>query len=473
MVSTARALDRGGSSPHTRGAPPTSPTGSEPWRIIPAYAGSTCRGGRVRSSTRDHPRIRGEHGVGLSNQRRSEGSSPHTRGALVAENDPSLARGIIPAYAGSTHVSRRRRSLIQDHPRIRGEHVMPSRNVNGVTWIIPAYAGSTRRRLQCTHHSPDHPRIRGEHVFQLMTKDPWPGSSPHTRGAHLAVGVQGVGDRIIPAYAGSTYKNIVFIPVRIGSSPHTRGALEGERVHAVSEGIIPAYAGSTPSERGLTSRPADHPRIRGEHETDTTTSRLRAGSSPHTRGARLLGAAVVAGGGIIPAYAGSTLAGRRGARRGGDHPRIRGEHMPRMNPEEKGTGSSPHTRGAHVRPAPVEVDPLDHPRIRGEHGGFPRRAMCRRGSSPHTRGAPHPVPRRAGGGGIIPAYAGSTCPLAGPVTSTTGSSPHTRGALGVFLGAVGSDGIIPAYAGSTPPRPTPSRRPRDHPRIRGEHLASW
>ena len=133
-----------GSSPHTRGAHFATAAFHVSLRIIPAYAGSTSalaaqvgvdlriipayagstrwRFRRISMST-DHPRIRGEHGVGLSNRRRSEGSSPHTRGApgFGAVVDPE--RGIIPAYAGSTPVDKPVHITPPDHPRIRGEHV--------------------------------------------------------------------------------------------------------------------------------------------------------------------------------------------------------------------------------------------------------------------------------------------------------------------------------------------------------------
>ena len=90
---------------------------------------------------------------------------------------------------------------------------------------------------------------------------------------------------------------------------------------------------------------------------------------------------------------------------------------------------------------------------------------------------------------IIPAYAGSTQSLMGRLPRPkdhprirgehdadllaylveVGSSPHTRGALESFLKLILETGIIPAYAGSTPE--TLGRRSRrwDHPRIRGEH----
>ena len=50
----------------------------------------------------------------------------------------------------------------------------------------------------------DHPRIRGEHLplktFEGLNR----GSSPHTRGAHVALDEGCATERIIPAYAGST-----------------------------------------------------------------------------------------------------------------------------------------------------------------------------------------------------------------------------------------------------------------------------
>ena len=53
------------------------------------------------------------------------GSSPHTRGALRAEPSWRPDVRIIPAYAGSTGGKLTISCLRQDHPRIRGEHVLP------------------------------------------------------------------------------------------------------------------------------------------------------------------------------------------------------------------------------------------------------------------------------------------------------------------------------------------------------------
>ena len=155
------------------------------------------------------------------------------------------------------------------------------------------------------------------------------------------------------------------------------------------------------------------------------------GSSPHTRGAR----------GVLCLSPGTP----------GDHPRIRGEHPASafavtppvwIIPAYAGStllfiscvrvneGSSPHTRGARFDAEARRAQDGDHPRIRGEH----RYLFVRFG-------------RRRG---IIPAYAGSTYAETGAPEDAVGSSPHTRGAL----------------LCNAKKRP----RPRDHPRIRGEHV---
>ena len=72
--------------------------------------------------------------------------------------------------------------------------------------------------------------------------------------------------RIIPAYAGSTAGARAYTPSRPGSSPHTRGALVVGELVAGERRIIPAYAGSTPFTASPPHTVRDHPRIRGEHD---------------------------------------------------------------------------------------------------------------------------------------------------------------------------------------------------------------
>ena len=73
--------------------------------------------------------------------------------------------------------------------------------------------------------------------------------------------------------------------MRAGSSPHTRGAPVSDSGAGEDCRIIPAYAGSTSQATRASGAGKDHPRIRGEHTFAAQRPRSRAGSSPHTRGA--------------------------------------------------------------------------------------------------------------------------------------------------------------------------------------------
>ena len=86
--------------------------------------------------------------------------------------------------------------------------------------------------------------------------------------------------------------------------------------------------------------------MRGEHDSVLLLMAAVLGSSPHARGAHLEDARVDALAGIIPACAGSTVRAREGKSRREDHPRMRGEHMPRVCQRVVERGSSPHARGA-------------------------------------------------------------------------------------------------------------------------------
>ena len=297
--------------------------------IIPAYAGSTLP--LVCSASV------------------YKGSSPHARGAQLIDHALGGREGIIPAYAGSTHALQQRCA--------------------GAQGSSPHARGALLISLAFYRESKDHPRIRGEHVTLR-------GLRRRLRG-------------IIPAYAGSTVDTVPMSVVPVGSSPHTRGARSRQG--------------------GRTRARRDHPRIRGEHGIRAD----RAGGAQ----------------GIIPAYAGSTSSYR--------------------SPSTWARGSSPHTRGAPTSSKGVAMDTRDHPRIRGERLRIAHRRLFRRGIIPAYAGSTSPTtsseaapgdhPRIRGehsvvrvvepvDRGIIPAYAGSTVISIWEGIKETGSSPHTRGA---------------------------------------------
>ena len=194
--------------------------------------------------------------------------------------------GIIPAYAGSTHLTPDGGCAgCGSSPHTRGA-LPPAPQRREARRIIPAYAGSTASTFSGAGSPRDHPRIRGEH------------------------------------YVNSTYPALA-----AGSSPHTRGAPVGDAGLQRGNGIIPAYAGSTWC-RWCAIRPGrDHPRIRGEHVPAEYFPQGGCGSSPHTRGAPTAPANASSRPRIIPAYAGSTIKVAAGWLGNADHPRIRGEHQ--------------------------------------------------------------------------------------------------------------------------------------------------
>ncbi len=301
-----------GSSPHSRGALFCPMVGWETAGIIPAFAGSTSPASACPGAEWDHPRIRGEHGAFNGLGKAAEGSSPHSRGAHRPGDRRERPPGIIPAFAGSTGRTSTRTAAPRDHPRIRGEHYL--------------------------QEAP---------VFTDV------GSSPHSRGAPNLLVRKGALMRIIPAFAGSTldgqhhrhvlpdhprirgeHCNYTALPgTLLGSSPHSRGALVHGQADDGARRIIPAFAGSTSAQfTGLWHR---------------------RGSSPHSRGAPAHLRVGRRGRGIIPAFAGSTMSATSRVVNTGDHPRIRGEHAAPVCSTYSFSGSSPHSRGALNLDAPV------------------------------------------------------------------------------------------------------------------------
>ena len=172
-----------GSSPHTRGAREDHGGRRQMRRIIPAYAGSTSQCCPSQTSGVDHPRIRGEHDDEPAGAVEQPGSSPHTRGARPRRRRHAHRRRIIPAYAGSTD-ARSVQSPFDSgsSPHTRGAPCTSTRQ-STVSRIIPAYAGSTLHEGAVRRQVQDHPRIRGEHLFKWISLSVKYGSSPHTRGA--------------------------------------------------------------------------------------------------------------------------------------------------------------------------------------------------------------------------------------------------------------------------------------------------
>ena len=70
-------------------------------RFIPAYAGNVACARASSSGLPVHPRIRGERLSARFMTASTTGSSPHTRGTFVVEEDNKAKKRFIPAYAGN------------------------------------------------------------------------------------------------------------------------------------------------------------------------------------------------------------------------------------------------------------------------------------------------------------------------------------------------------------------------------------
>ena len=117
----------------------------------------------MASLSGDHPRSRGEYLLPLPGLKANPGSSPLSRG--------------IPAQAGG---------LVRD------------------SGIIPALAGNTRCIDGGCFRGSDHPRSRGEYWSTGRAASNVLGSSPLSRGILGSVTVELAGEGIIPALAGNT-----------------------------------------------------------------------------------------------------------------------------------------------------------------------------------------------------------------------------------------------------------------------------
>ena len=317
-----------------------------------------------------------------------------------------------------------------------------------------------------------HPRVCGEHFLILGTGLILAGSSPRVRGTRVALEVRGDGERFIPACAGNT-----------SAAPRSRPAM------------------------------AVHPRVCGEHSPYLTDPDAWFGSSPRVRGTQNSGTWSIENGRFIPACAGNTLRSRIALVGHSVHPRVCGEHSRGSTAPTPTRGSSPRVRGTLGRRAckrhRIRFIPACagntrtagccagsnavHPRVCGEHSCRQKSSTLQTGSSPRVRGT---LNFKHGGIPLfrfIPACAGNTPKGQSRISNVTvhprvcgehkhsnlirrircGSSPRVRGTLRGCRRAGRLRRFIPACAGNTFLAPMSPMSVTVHPRVCGEHFASF
>ena len=318
----------------------------------------------VRS--RAHPRSRGENLRVRRSPMHSSGSSPLTRGKRRGRNLDGYQDGLIPAHAGKTNQRDARFCCQRAHPRSRGENQttaiivaicggsspltrgkLGNRGARATRpGLIPAHAGKTLWELAPDGAAWAHPRSRGENRVWPQLPESLQGSSPLTRGKHLAADVIIRVDGLIPAHAGKTFgdlpgevvagahprsrgENVYQVRKSVsvrGSSPLTRGKRPPSPVAHWPPGLIPAHAGKTSSAPAHSSSNPAHPRSRGENTQENACLGEEQGSSPLTRGKRCRVCVGFRPVGLIPAHAGKTFRRRGSGPPPRAHPRSRGEN---------------------------------------------------------------------------------------------------------------------------------------------------
>ena len=275
--------------------------------LIPTYAGNTVAVKEEAAPARAHPHVCGEHPLSSILRIQVPGSSPRMRGTRFQRFRRLVLRGLIPTYAGNTHVRVARRADDRAHPHVCGEH-NPWNNGTGRTMgssprmrgtpsliasrlsilgLIPTYAGNTPSARRLSAMSRAHPHVCGEHLRSFARTFSPSGSSPRMRGTHDGFSQDVPQPWLIPTYAGNTLSRLIF----------------------------------SFSDRA-------HPHVCGEHFCKVVPGDFTLGSSPRMRGTRPVGEPGPKGPGLIPTYAGNTVLLSYQHIQVGAHPHVCGEHAP-------------------------------------------------------------------------------------------------------------------------------------------------
>ena len=229
----------------------------------------------------------GENQIDSSAGNRDPGSSPRGRGKPGELARRVGDAGLIPAWAGKTADDWSKLSVMAgSSPRGRGKRwsVVTFRNFPG---LIPAWAGKTPRRRATRCRCPAHPRVGGENLSAWLQMVSGLGSSPRGRGKPVAGGAKFNSAGLIPAWAGKTHSGAACRGTRAahprvggenagqpcrsltirGSSPRGRGKRDTVGDQVAADRLIPAWAGKTFRRAHIHPGPEAHPRVGGENST--------------------------------------------------------------------------------------------------------------------------------------------------------------------------------------------------------------
>ena len=235
------------------------------------------------TTTREHPRVRGEGMYRAHQPAGPEGTPPRARGRATGAIAPDPSVGTPPRARGRAVGTPLRVTVIGNTPACAGK-------------------GPTEAGAECGGW--EHPRVRGEGFA---------------------------------APAGAKYRR--------GTPPRARGrgspAPEGTRL----PGNTPACAGKGQRWPGWPARAREHPRVRGEGQTTINGILYGLGTPPRARGRVTRSSLSACGRGNTPACAGKGESARHRQGRNWEHPRVRGEGFTTTPLRHTATGTPPRARG--------------------------------------------------------------------------------------------------------------------------------
>ena len=227
-----------------------------------------------------------------------------------------------------------------------------------------------------------------------------------------------------------------------------RGTLFDRITPAWGLGLIPTYAGNTLAIHPARTLWRAHPHVCGEHSTGDLDALKAVGSSPRMRGTPGGSACGYVAVGLIPTYAGNTRRYRSFNTRSWAHPHVCGEHVFSIPTVRETTGSSPRMRGTRRKPSTPNPTQGLIPTYAG-NTGLKVTVQLDIGAHPHVCGE-HSLH-----------FVYVLCQL--------GSSPRMRGTRLGRVHPIHDAGLIPTYAGNTTRVCQPGRVARAHPHVCGEH----
>ncbi|KPI05046.1 hypothetical protein OK006_6805 [Actinobacteria bacterium OK006] len=258
----------------------------------------------------------------------TSGTSPRVRGAGQLGSLGPLPDGNIPAGAGSSGTGAGGVRAPREHPRGCGEQ-------RGVTSTATPSGGTS-------------PRVRGADVDRPAVRLRF-GNIPAGAGSRAGTCGGWPAPREHPRGCGEQTTGSTSTVTLSGTSPRVRGAAHGHRLGIGVAGNIPAGAGSSGCPSTSAGTPREHPRGCGEQRLRQALRAAQAGTSPRARGAVTSSLSDSAGGGNIPAGAGSSRGQPEVSKSSREHPRGCGEQDTGQTWEPPWPGTSPRVRGAASR----------------------------------------------------------------------------------------------------------------------------